>query len=26
MHHLVNRDFRTAGEFFNLRNLPLILS
>ena len=26
MQHLVNRDFRTAGEFFNLRNLPLLLS
>ncbi len=26
MQHLVNRDFRTAGEFFNLRNLPLIFS
>ncbi len=24
MRHLVNRDFRTAGEFFNLRNLPLL--
>src|SRR4029453_19217383 len=24
MQHLVNRDFRTAGEFFNLRNLPLL--
>jgi phytoene desaturase len=26
MEHLVNRDFRTAGEFFNLRNVPLIFS
>jgi phytoene desaturase len=26
MQHLVNRDFRTAGEFFNLRNLPLLLT
>ena len=26
MKHLVNRDFRTAGAFFNLRNLPLLLS
>jgi phytoene desaturase len=26
MQHLVNRDFRTAGAFFNLRNLPLLLS
>ena len=26
MQHLVNRDFRTAGEFFNLRNLPLLFS
>jgi phytoene desaturase len=26
MKHLVNRDFRTAGEFFNLRNLPLLFS
>jgi phytoene desaturase len=26
MPHLVNRDFRTAGEFFNLRNLPLLFS
>jgi phytoene desaturase len=26
MQHLVNRDFRTAGEFFSLRNLPLLLS
>lgn len=24
MEHLVNRDFRTAGAFFNLRNLPLL--
>ncbi|RPI22815.1 MAG: phytoene desaturase [Chloroflexota bacterium] len=24
MQHLVNRDFRTAGQFFNLRNLPLL--
>lgn len=23
---LVNRDFRSAGEFFNLRNLPLVYS
>lgn len=26
MQHLVNREFRTAGEFFNLRNLPLLFS
>src|SRR6185436_9530819 len=26
MQHLVNRDFRTAGEFFNLRNLPLLFT
>jgi phytoene desaturase len=26
MQHLVNRDFRTAREFFNLRNLPLLFS
>lgn len=26
MASLVNRDFRTAGEFFNLRNLPLLFS
>jgi phytoene desaturase len=26
MKHLVNRDFRSAGEFFNLRNLPLLFS
>ncbi len=26
MQHLVNRDFRSAGEFFNLRNLPLLFS
>lgn len=26
MEHLVNRDFRSAGEFFNLRNLPLLHS
>ncbi len=24
MQHLVKRDFRTAGEFFNPRNLPLL--
>lgn len=24
MEHLVNRDFRRPGEFFNLRNLPLV--
>jgi phytoene desaturase len=24
MLHLVNRDFRSVGEFFNLRNLPLL--
>jgi phytoene dehydrogenase-like protein len=24
--HLVNRDFRTAGAFFNLRNLPLLFT
>lgn len=24
MQHLVNRDFRKAGEFFNLRNLPML--
>jgi phytoene desaturase len=24
MKHLVNRDFRTATEFFNLRNVPLV--
>lgn len=24
MEHLVNRDFRTAGQFFNLGNLPLL--
>ncbi|HEU5100409.1 MAG TPA: phytoene desaturase family protein [Roseiflexaceae bacterium] len=26
MQHLVNHDFRTAGEFFNLRNLPLLFT
>ena len=26
MQHLVNREFRTAGDFFNLRNLPLLFS
>jgi phytoene desaturase len=26
MQHLVNRDFRTAGEFFTLRNLPLLFT
>jgi phytoene desaturase len=26
MQYLVNRDFRTVGEFFNLRNLPLLFS
>jgi phytoene desaturase len=26
MQHLVNRDFRTAGAFFNLRNLPLLFT
>jgi phytoene desaturase len=26
MQHLVNRDFRTAGDFFNLHNLPLLFS
>jgi phytoene desaturase len=26
MQHLVNRDFRSAGEFFNLRNLPLLFT
>jgi len=26
MQHLVNRDFRTAGEFFNLYNLPLLFT
>ncbi len=26
MRHLVNRDFRSAGDFFNLRNLPLLFS
>jgi phytoene desaturase len=26
MEHLVNREFRTAGAFFNLRNLPLLFS
>ncbi len=26
MQHLVGRDFRRAGEFFNLRNLPLLFS
>jgi phytoene desaturase len=26
MQHLVNRDFRTASEFFNLHNLPLLFS
>jgi len=26
MPNLVNRDFRTAGEFFNLNNLPLLFS
>jgi len=26
MQHLVNRDFRSAGEFFNPRNLPLLFS
>lgn len=25
MQHLVNRDFRKAGDFFNLRNLPMFL-
>ena len=25
MPRLVNRDFRTAGDFFNLRNVPLLL-
>ena len=24
MEHLVDRDFRSPGEFFNLRNLPLV--
>lgn len=24
MQHLVNRDFRTVGDFLNLRNLPLL--
>lgn len=26
MAHLVNRDFRSAGDFFNVRNLPLLLT
>lgn len=26
MQFLVNRDFRTPGDFFNLRNLPLLFS
>ena len=26
MQYLVNRDFRSAGEFFNLHNLPLLFS
>ncbi len=26
MQHLVNRDFRTAGDFFSPRNLPLLFS
>jgi phytoene desaturase len=26
MRYLVNREFRTAGDFFNLRNLPLLFS
>jgi phytoene desaturase len=26
MQHLVNRDFRTAREFFNLSNLPLLFT
>jgi len=26
MQHLVNRDFRTASEFFNFSNLPLLFS
>ncbi len=26
MQHLVNRDFRTPGEFFNLRNVPLLFT
>jgi phytoene desaturase len=26
MQNLVNRDFRKAGEFFNLRNLPMLFS
>ena len=26
MQHLVNRDFRSAGEFFNLHNLPLLFT
>lgn len=26
MQHLVTRDFRRAGDFFNLRNLPLLFS
>ena len=26
MQHLVDRDFRSAGEFFNLRNLPLLFT
>jgi phytoene desaturase len=26
MKHLVNRDFRSAGEFFSPRNLPLLFS
>lgn len=26
MQHLVNHDFRTAGEFFNPRNLPLLFT
>jgi phytoene desaturase len=26
MQYLVGRDFRTAGEFFNLRNLPLLFT
>ncbi len=26
MKHLVNRDFRTAAQFFNIRNIPLLFS
>lgn len=26
MRYLVNREFRSAGDFFNLRNLPLLFS